>query len=290
MNRAAAAGYSTDDVARLLGVDPRRVRSFVAAGFLAPRRKGRAYRFSFQDLVILRAAHGLLEAGIPPQRVQSALARLRRQLPRGRSLAAVRISPEGGQVVVRDGAEVWEPESGQRQLPYPDFAGFEGFAVAELAERAAPHARRAVAEAERRGDLDAEDWYEVAYDLEATALDEAERAYRRALRLDPAHADAHVNLGRLLHAAGDAAAAEGHYRQAAALRPADPTPAFNLGVALQDLGRPREALAAYRRAVASDPAFADAWFNLAGLHSQLGDPRAALRSLKRYRDLVRPRR
>lgn len=271
----------------MLGVPARRVRSFVEAGFLEPRRTGRGhFRFSFQDLVILRTAHGLTEAGIAPARVRNALAALRRQLPRGRSLAAVRITAEAGQVVVRYQGDVWEPETGQRPLPWPEMESFEPFAVAELAQRAAPLSRRAVAEAARRDDYDAEDWYELAYELEATAPDDARAAYGRAIDLDPTHADAHLNLGRLWHEQGELTTAEEHYRRAAALRPGDATAWFNLGVALQDLERPAEAVLAYERCLAADPAYADAHFNLAGLHSQEGDRAAALRHLKAYKGLV----
>lgn len=274
----------------MLDVPEHRVRSWVRAGFLHPRRGPRgAFRFNFQDLVILRAARGLAEAGIPPQRLRNALSALRDQLPRGRSLAAVAIRAEGGQVVVRDGSEEWEPETGQRPLPYRDYERFESFQVADLAERAAPLARRAAEAASRRDDLTAEDWYELGYELEATAAGEAQDAYRRALALDPTHADAHLNLGRLLHEEGNVPAAADHYRQAAAQRPGDATAHFNLGVALQDLDRPAEARAAYELTLGLDPAYADAYFNLAALADRQGDRLAALRHLKSYRSLTRRR-
>ena len=79
----------------------------------------------------------------------------------------------------------------------------------------------------------AEGWYERGCDLEEPAPAEARAAYRRALELAPEHPDAHVNLGRLLHEAGDPAAA--HYRSALAARAGDATAEFNLGVALEDL-------------------------------------------------------
>ena len=272
----------------MLGLAPRQVRELVGAELLAPRRGRRgSYRFSFQDLVVLRAAQGLLAAGVAMARVKAALARLAEQLPGGRSLTAVRVVAEGGQVVARLGDDAWEPESGQRQLPFPDLAAFEPFAVADLAARAAPLGRRLLADAERRGDLAGEEWYDLAYELEATAPEEAAAAYRRALDLDPAHADAHLNLGRLLHAAGDSAGALPHYRQAAALCPDAPTPHYNVGVALQDAGDLHGAVAAYARALSLDPTFADAHFNLAGLYSQLGDRRRALAALLAYRSLTR---
>jgi tetratricopeptide (TPR) repeat protein len=111
-------------------------------------------------------------------------------------------------------------------------------------------------------------------------------AYRRALELDPDLADAHLNLGRLLHEAGHLAAAESHYRQALAIEPEDALAAYNLGVALQDQQRPREAAAAYRHAIALDPELADAHFNLSGVYEQLGDKAAAFRHLRTYRSLT----
>lgn len=276
---AALGGYTSREVARLLDLTPAQVRSGVRAGFLSPRRGRRGeYRFTFQDLVVLRAAQGLRASRIPARRVRAALARLVEQLPRGRSLAAVRVTVEAGEVVVHDGAEAWEAESGQRVLD---------FEVSELAERAAPIALRTAREARDRADeLGAEDWYELGCELEATAAAEAVGAYRRALALAGDHADAHLNLGRLLHEDGEVAVAERHYRAAARLRPGDPTAAFNLGVALGDLGRRGEAVEAYRRALVADPAYADAHYNLACLYEELGEAAAAIGSLKTYRELV----
>lgn len=276
-------GYPTREVARLLGLSPRSVRSYVYAGLVAPRRVARrAYRFSFQDLVVLRVARELAAAGLPPRRVKAALGRLRAQLPAGRSLSAVRIRAQGGEVVVHTGGESWEPSSGQRVFD---------FEVAELAGRAAPVVHRAAAAAERQAERAGEPWragefYELGCELEATDPAGARDAYRRTLDLDPEHADAHLNLGRLLHETGDAAAAEEHYRVAVAHRPGDATAAFNLGVALQDLDRPAEALGAYRRAIAADPAYADAYFNLAGLYDELGKRAAAIQNLKIYKSLT----
>ena len=110
--------YTTRDVARLLGLSEPQVRSH-ARDYLAPDRGPRnTYRFSFQDLVLLRTAKALGEARVSPRRIRRALRVLTSQLPVGRSLSAVRIASEGDRVVVRDGEAAWQPESGQLLLDF----------------------------------------------------------------------------------------------------------------------------------------------------------------------------
>jgi tetratricopeptide (TPR) repeat protein len=275
-------GYTSRDVARLLGLTVAQVRAFARDGFLSPGPGGRGRRgelqFSFQDLVILRTAKALVAARIPTRRIRRALRKLRHELPRGRSLAELRIVADGDRIVVSDGYAAWNPESGQLALD---------FAIADLATRAAPIARR-TAQAARRaeGDLDADDWYELGLELEAVAPAEARDAYRRALELDVHHADAHVNLGRLLHEQGLIAEAERHYRLALREHPDHATAAFNLGTALEDLDRAADAIEAYRAALVTDPRLADAHYNVARLYEKVGKKAAALRHLSMYRRLT----
>lgn len=274
------SGYSTKDVAALLGLSADQVRSYVRAGFLSPRQGPRGeYYFSFQDLVLLRTAKGLLAARVPRRRVRLALQNLREQLPEDRALTGVRISAQGHQVVVRDGRAVWNPESGQALFDYE---------LDELAREASTLPLR-TPPPETRGDEpeSAAAWFEQGWELEEEeAPEEAIAAYRRALEIEPGLADAHVNLGRLLHERGKAAEAESHYRQALAARPDDTTAAFNLGVALQDLGRLRDAASAYETALAIDSSLADAHYNLAGIYEELGEREAAFRHLRTYRTLI----
>jgi tetratricopeptide (TPR) repeat protein len=271
-------GYTVNDVVKLLGLSAAQVRSFARAGFLTPARGPRGdLRFSFQDLVLLRAAKGLVAARIPARRVRRALRRLRRELPQGRPLSAVRISAQGDRIVVTDGETAWYPESGQVVLD---------FTVSEIATRAGPLARKQAEAARVEETLTADEWYALGFDLEVTAPDEARDAYRRALELDPHHAEAHINLGRLLHEAGRLEDALGHYRLALQANPDDSTAAFDLAIALEDVGRTGEAIQAYEQAIRSDPKLADAYFNLARLYEISGKRAAALRYLSKYRRLV----
>jgi tetratricopeptide (TPR) repeat protein len=270
--------YTTRDAANLLGLSPRRVRDFARSGILAPERGPRSeYRFSFQDLVLLRTAAGLQAARIPSRRVSEALDRLRRELPRGRSLSELRIVAEADRIVVHDDGAAWNPLSGQYHLD---------FTVAELGERVARLAPRsaAVADAEHPS-LDASGWYEAGLELEAYAPAEARAAYERALKLDPRHADAHVNLGRILHQDGDPRGAEAHYRDALGLGP-HATAAYDLGVVLEDLGRGEEAAREYERAIEWNPDLADAHYNLARLLESRGDTQAAIRHLATCKRIV----
>lgn len=271
-------GYTTRDVAKLLGMTPAQVRGLARAGFLTPSRGRRGeLRFSFQDLVLLRAAQGLAAAKIPARRIRRALRRLKEQLPQGRPLSGLRIAADGERIVVTDGETAWQPDSGQLVLD---------FTISELAAKAGPLVRKR-AEVTRLGEkLTADEWYALGFDLEVSSPEEARDAYRRALELDPNHADAHVNLGLLLHEAGRVADAAAHYRLALNANPRHATAAFNLGIAFEDLGRNSEAISAYEQAIRADPTLADAYYNLARLYEKLGKRAAALRYLSEYRRLV----
>jgi tetratricopeptide (TPR) repeat protein len=127
--------------------------------------------------------------------------------------------------------------------------------------------------------------YELAVRQEETDPQQARETYLQVLTLVPDHADAHIDLGRLLHQAGDLKAAEFHYRNALNARAGDSTAAFNLGVALEDQGQINAAIDAYEQALAANAENADAHYNAARLYEKSGDYPAALRHLRAYRQL-----
>lgn len=151
----------------------------------------------------------------------------------------------------------------------------------------------------RRGTA-ATTWYERGVALEPGDPRAAIGCYQRAVAGRPDLADAHNNLGRLLHDAGDPVAAEGHYRLALCAAPRVALYWFNLGVAVEDRGRSAEAIAAYEQAVACaapGAEIAEAHFNLARLLEvsarRAGDQlllRRAVGHLSRYRRLGRSAR
>jgi tetratricopeptide (TPR) repeat protein len=271
--------YSSKHVARLLDLSVGQVRSYARAGFLEPARGARGeYRFSFQDLVLLRTARGLLASRVPSRKIRRALRKLKSQLPSGRPLTGVRISLEGDRIIVHDRGAVWNPETGQTRFD---------FEVADLANKVAPHARRAARAAlDSDEQMSAEDWHALGADLEPTVPDHALEAYRRALDIDPDHFDTRINLGRLLHEQRRFHAAETHFRLALSVRPADPVALFNLAACLEELGRTQESARAYRETIEADPEYADAHYKLARLCETLGDPAAASLHLQTYRRLT----
>jgi tetratricopeptide (TPR) repeat protein len=265
-------GYSAKDVASMLGLSVREVRSF--AGFLSSSRGPRGeLRFSFQDLVLLRTAKELVASHVPPSRVKRALQNLRKQLPTGRPLSAVRLAAEGKSVLVRDGATLWDPASGQVVF---DFAS----------EAEAGHRFGALMERRSVDPLDADEWHAFGLEVEPEQPARAREAFETALRLDPAHADAHVNLGRMLHEEGDLAGAEAHYRAALENDGTHAVAAFDLGVALEDQSRLAEAAEAYLCALRCDASSADAHYRLASVYERLGKKSAAIRHLSAYRRLL----
>ncbi len=267
-------GYSTRDVAELLEMPPETIREIARSGILDPERtEGQHYRFSFQDIIILRTARELLAAGVRKSRINRTLYQLKSRLPSGRTLSSVRIAGDGGDVVIKEDDSLYNPDSGQIHF---------NFAVSDLAGSVAPLARQAAEDAESSDQLSSDDWFDLGVDLEAVSPEDAPAAYLRALELDPDHSDAHVNIGRLLQEAGEYEAAEEHYHKAMAAEPDNVLAAFNLGTLLEDMGRIYDAIRAYKHATS----FADAHYNLSRLYELVGEHSEALKHLKTYRNLI----
>jgi tetratricopeptide (TPR) repeat protein len=285
--------YTAKDVAAMLNVPLRRLRTLVDQGLLSPQRgKRREYRFSFQDLVFLRSAKGLTDARVPAQRIRRTLRSLTDQLDSERPISALTLTAGSKAVVPRHEGAQWHSDTGQTMF---DFAKPKARQVPRLRvlqpERGRSEASGTVAPLrplvrKSTSQLDADGWYEVGCETELSLRARAIEAYRKALGLAPDHPHANINLGRLLHEAGELEEAEEHYRRALGTHRKDETAAFNLGTVLEDQGKVQAAIDAYQRAIAADPRFPDAHFNLARLYEQCGRPVDALRHLKAYRTLV----
>jgi len=276
--------FSLREAGRILELPEARLRALARAGFVAPQRGPIGpLSFGFRDLLLLRTTKGLLESGVPMRRIRRIWASLREQLAADLPLTSIAIHTDGEEVVASDGSARWQPDSGQFLL------NFKASEISEIAreERVRSVGTEDSAPRDAADDVGvtAEQWYEAGCELEASSPEQAREAYLHALELDPGIADAHVNLGRQFHVAGELGRAEPHYREAVKLSPDDPTPHFNLGVLLEELKRREEAVHAYRQAILRDPDFADAHCNLGLLLESLGRRHEAVRHLMAARQL-----
>ena len=282
MTRASdGAGESSDHastftlrrVQAMLGLSRTIVAGLIAEGFVAPTRgKRNEWRFTFQDLMLLRTAHALQASKIPPRRILRSLARLKANLPQELPLTGLRITAIGADVAVRDRSGQWQADSGQLLMDF-DVAPLAG-SVAFLARDTSPSAPPG-----------APAWFERGLALEATDPAAAEAAYRQALVLAPDLVEAYLNLGAMLSDASRFAELATLSDEAVAHCPGSALVHFNRAVALDHLERLPEAAASYEQSLVLDPALADAHYNLGRLHEQLGDKRGALRHFNAYRRL-----
>jgi len=272
-------GYTTRKAAELVGLPAHQVRAYARAGLLGQRigPRGR-YQFSFRDIVLLRTAYALHAADISARTVWKTLRTLHQKLPHDQALTSVRVVADGNRVLVKDADTLWHPDSGQFEL---------NLTVSDVVRRETQRVRDLAHTTARDRGAGADDWYDLGIDLELVGDDEeAVAAYRHAIARQPNHADAHINLGRLLQAQGRRRAARKHYRDALESVPGHATALFNLATLLEDEDHTGDAIRTYKQAIAADPRLADAHYNLARLYERTGDRTAALRHLSRYKVLT----
>lgn len=258
--------WSVSEVAGLLSVTPEVARALVDSVFEGPRDV-----LSFQDLHLVRTAHRLSTQKLNKTRITEALSHVRNEQPADAPLSAVTLRTLGKELVVETAHTRWNAASGQHLLDLGAVPGRGSNWLRPLPNR------------------DAHALFSTAAALEESDPEAALDAYAEAVAADPHHADAHVNLGRLLHQFGRLREAEAHYVAALVSRPTDATATFNLAVVLEDLGRLDDAIARYQETLELDPQVSDAYFNLARLYEKKGEKVAALRHLKDYRRLSSPR-
>ena len=266
--------YGVRDVEKLLRLPRSTIRSLIAAGFVSPERGPRnTWRFSFQDLILLRTAQALAAAKVPGRRITKSMKELRRHLPDAMPMSGLSIGAVADRVVVKEGASRWQADSGQYLLAFEGDPAAGSLNVVESAEAAVPTS-------------DADDWFDSALALEREDAEGALRAYEQAIAADPARIDARINLGRLLHELRRFAKAERVYRDAMNACGDDPMLLYNLGVLLDDMDRKPEAMKAYEAALRGNPGLADGHYNLALLYEKLRKPKEAIRHMSQYRRLV----
>jgi len=278
--------YSVRDVERVLRLSRSAIRGLIDGGFVTPSRgPRRQYRFSFQDLVVLRTAQALTKAKLSPRRIRRSLEDLRRHLPEAMPLSGLSICAVGDHVVVREGKSRWQVDDGQYLLELEMSVDDGVLRVVDRTRGSARDAASARDTATARA-ADAVNWFDHALELESSDPRAARDAYERAANEDPANVAAWINWGRLLHEQGAKKEAEQVYRRGLDRCGADALLMFNLAVLLEDLEKPEAALESYQQALTADPKLADCHYNLARLYESMGKPQHALRHLGKYRRLV----
>jgi Flp pilus assembly protein TadD len=269
--------FSVRDVAKLLGLSAARLRTLARAHIVSPSgSRGGKRCYTFQDLIALRATHGLLAKQVKPRDVARAIAALRRTLPRvTRPLQELRIVSDGKSVVVRTDGAAFEAVSGQMVLD---------FQVNALRDDVV---RMLHPDTEKTRARTAYDLYSKAsgIDEDPACFDEAEALYRRAIELDPHLAIAYTNLGNIRFRRADEKGAEELYRRALEIDDRQPEAHYNLGYVLLERGDARRSVPCFQRALDADPRFADAHFNLAMAFEQIGERAKARPHWKRYLEI-----
>ena len=264
------------------------VRELTRILTLTPKRAGQLRRlellrgdsgYTFRDLLALRAASALLDAGASVRQIRTALTALRRQSPDlQQPLAEIRLVLEGDRLVAQSDRVRFDPRTGQMVLAL-DSGGLEAAATATLAtglvRPLAPPADQA------------ETWFERASELDGDPgqWEDAIDAYRRVVSIDPTYAAAWNNLGLLLHRMGRYDEASDAYLAALNQDPQCCEAAYNLGSLHEDRGAIEEAIGDYQKALELSPDYADAHFNLAGALARHGRDGEAIKHWQRYLEL-----
>ncbi len=266
--------YGLRELTRILTLTPRRAAQLRRLELL---RGDSGY--TFRDLLALRAASALLDAGASVRQIRSALSALRRQDPGlEQPLAELRLMVEGDRLLAQSDRVRFDPRTGQMVLAL-DSGGLQAAASATLStglvRPLAPPADQA------------ETWFERAseWDGDPAQWEDAVAAYRRVVAIDPTYAAAWNNLGLLLHRMGRYEEAEASYRSALAHDAACCEAAYNLGSLHEDRGLIDEAVSDYRQALVLSPDYADAHFNLAGALARSGRDGEAIKHWQRYLEL-----
>jgi DNA-binding transcriptional MerR regulator len=133
----AAQRFQTRDVVGLLGISRRQLQYWAQTDLIRPSAKtpGGHARYTFADLVALKAATRLIEAGVSVQGIRRSIAALRRILPTVEQPLTELVLVATGDIVLvfRDGA-AFDAASGQEWI----------YAVAQL-EREVEDWNRSVA-------------------------------------------------------------------------------------------------------------------------------------------------
>ena len=111
--------FRSGQVIRVLGVSRRQLQYWAETDLVAPsaRTPGGHRRYTFEDLVALRAAKQLIDAGVSVQRIRHSIGSLKRILPEvQKPLSELVLVATGDLVLVLHGGSTFEAVSGQEWI------------------------------------------------------------------------------------------------------------------------------------------------------------------------------
>ncbi len=111
--------FRTGQVVQILGVSRRQLQYWAQTDLVAPsaRTQGGHHRYTFEDLVALRAARQLIDAGVSVQRIRHSIGSLRRILPEVKKpLSELVLVATGDLVLVLHQGSTFEAVSGQEWI------------------------------------------------------------------------------------------------------------------------------------------------------------------------------
>lgn len=231
-------------------------------------RRGRRYRFVFNDLLLMRMAKELLPSRQHLQPLQRCVERVRASIEPLQPLTSLRLESDGGLILVHHRDMIFEADSGQLRLHFgrSRLAGKveEGFGPARV------HAR-----------------FEEARRLAENDPFRALMLYGDLLGREPRNFELHMRMAALLESEGDLAGALRHLLGAAVLVPANAVVHLRLGLLYRKRHENDNALQSLLRAIECDPVSVAAHRNLAELYEKIGRKRDALRHLSTLHRLSR---
>jgi DNA-binding transcriptional MerR regulator len=108
--------FRSRDVAQILGISRRQLQYWAQTDLVRPslRSPGGHHRYTFQDLIALKAARRLIDAGVSVQKLRKSIQALRRILPTvKRPLAELVLVATGDIVLVVHQGAAFEAATGQ---------------------------------------------------------------------------------------------------------------------------------------------------------------------------------
>src|ERR687887_491654 len=105
--------YGLGEILRILTLSPKRTAQLRRLDLLRDESAG----YTFRDLLALRAASALLDAGATVRQIRQALLALRRQDPELKQpLAEVRLTVDNGRLIAQSDRVRFDPRTGQTVL------------------------------------------------------------------------------------------------------------------------------------------------------------------------------